>query len=378
MAMSDEEIEHRLKWLQFDDEDIKRLKELHSLATESGNKVIEELYAHIFGFPETRAFFHDDAQIQQVKKSQEQYFLSLTEGNYGQDYAQSRLRIGATHERVGLDTKWYIGAYCYYVQSFARRIFDAFRHTPKMGQEALLSFIKLIFFDIGLVIDTYIDQREATIRRLNAEAAVLRRILSPEVVDSILAGGLEVKLTTTRKNLTVCFTDIRGFTSLTERLEPEDIVDLLDAYFTEMTKIVFKHGGTLDKYLGDGMMVFFGDPISYDDHPEKAVSAASEMRETLRDLNFRHLNRYGDIQMGAGISTGYVTVGNIGSPSHHDYTVIGTNVNLAARLANMALPGQILVTDRTAQGLNTSLQPKDLGEVTVRGITRPVHVFEIP
>ena len=209
-------------------------------------------------------------------------------------------------------------------------------------------------------------------------ARVLKRYLSPQVADSIIAGQSDVKLATTRKNLTVCFADIRGFTGIAERMEPEELIDLLNEYFAAQTEIVFKYGGTLDKYCGDGMMVFFGDPVPYADHAERAVQMALEMKRKLPELQKRWFMRQEErLNIGIGISTGYVTVGNIGSPARLDYTVIGNNVNLASRLADSAAPGQILVTERTMVQIQDVVKAREHGERTVDGSARPVRIYEV-
>ncbi len=209
-------------------------------------------------------------------------------------------------------------------------------------------------------------------------ARELKRYLSPQVADSIISGQSDVKLGKTRKNLTVCFADIRGFTGISERTEPEELIDLLNEYFAAQTEIVFKYGGTLDKYYGDGMMVFFGDPIPYTDHAERAVRMALEMRGKLPELQKQWFMRQQErLNIGIGISTGYVTVGNIGSPARLDYTVIGNNVNLASRLADTAAPGQILITERTMVQIQEVVQAREQGEMTVEGSARPVRIYEV-
>ena len=209
-------------------------------------------------------------------------------------------------------------------------------------------------------------------------ARELKRYLSPQVADSIIAGQSDVKLATTRKNLTVCFADIRGFTGIAERMEPEELIDLLNEYFAAQTDIVFKYGGTLDKYYGDGMMVFFGDPIPYADHAERAVRMALEMKRKLPELAKRSFMRQEErLNIGIGISTGYVTVGNIGSPARLDYTVIGNNVNLASRLADSAAAGQILITERTMVQIQEIVEAREHGERTVEGAARPVRIYEV-
>ena len=176
----------------------------------------------------------------------------------------------------------------------------------------------------------------------------LRRYVSPKVADAIINEGSPTTLAPTRRNLSILVSDIRGFTEMSERMEPEELVDALNQYFSAMTDVVFSHGGTLDKYLGDGILAFFGEPIPFEDHAERAVATAFEMQAALERLREMWMARYEEeLGIGIGISTGYVTVGNIGSADRIDYTVIGNHVNLASRLATNASSGQVLVTDRT-------------------------------
>ena len=145
-------------------------------------------------------------------------------------------------------------------------------------------------------------------------ASRLKRYLSPVVAESIVSGTQDVSLGSSRKLLTTFFSDIRGFTSSAEHMEPEELVTGLNEYFSEMTDIVFKHGGTLDKYVGDAIMVFFGDPIPQEDHAERAVRMGFEMLDRLRSLEEHWLRRYAEVfEIGIGITTGWVTVGDIGS-----------------------------------------------------------------
>ena len=206
----------------------------------------------------------------------------------------------------------------------------------------------------------------------------MKRYLSPQLAESILSGATDVDLISQRQELTILFSDIRGFTAMSERIEPEDLVDLLNQYLTEMTEMVFKHGGTLDKYIGDALMVFFGNPVPYDDHGQRAVKTALEMRARLVELpqawavEGREL-----LTMGIGITSGYVTVGNIGSPARMDYTVLGNQVNLASRLADKAEGGQILVSDRTLVTVRDLVDSKEIDQIQLEGVSRPIGIFEI-
>ena len=205
----------------------------------------------------------------------------------------------------------------------------------------------------------------------------LRRYVSPQVADAILTGEASVAFTSVRRNLTILYSDIRGFTEMSERMEPEELVDGLNEYFTSMTDLVFSNGGTLDKYLGDGILAFFGDPIPFEDHAERAVATAFQMRAQIAELRGRWLRSKEELTIGIGISTGYVTVGNIGSATRTDYTVIGNHVNLAARLADNAEPGQILVTERTLASVQDRVEGIPVEDLVMKGVQRPVRVYSI-
>lgn len=209
-------------------------------------------------------------------------------------------------------------------------------------------------------------------------ASQLRRYLSPQLAESILGGNMDVNVTSRRRYLTIFFSDIRGFTALSERVEPEELIDLLNQYLTAMTEIVFKYGGTLDKYIGDAIMVFFGDPVPYDDHAERAVKMALEMQHKLVELQQEwFMRREGTLTIGMGVSTGYVTVGNIGSSARMDYTVLGNHVNLASRLADQAEAGQILISERTWAAVQGLVDATEIDEIRLEGVSRRIKIFEI-
>ena len=163
-------------------------------------------------------------------------------------------------------------------------------------------------------------------------------------------------------------------------MEPEELIDGLNQHFTVMTDVVFRHDGTLDKYIGDGVLAFFGDPIPFEDHAERAVVAALEMRQRLRSLRTRWtLQGDEELNVGIGISTGYVTVGNIGSTTRTEYTVIGNHVRLASHLAQIAAPDQILVSDQTlaAPEVRERVHSVSLEAISLEGFRQPVNIFEI-
>jgi rsbT co-antagonist protein RsbR len=168
MEVTDAELERRKAWLKFDDEDIERLRGLKTVAGAYSDEIVEQLYEHFLSFNETRAFFRDPAVLNAVKQRQKQYFLRLLEGDYDRDYFEERLTIGAVHARIGLDVKWYLGAYNFYLRLVEQRILADWSSDAEQAQAYFQSLMKLVFLDIGLAIDTYIYQRERTIREQQA------------------------------------------------------------------------------------------------------------------------------------------------------------------------------------------------------------------
>ena len=211
------------------------------------------------------------------------------------------------------------------------------------------------------------------IQRINK----LKRYLSPQIVDTVISKGNDISLENSRKLLTIFFSDIRGFTTMTENLEPEDTVNLLNEYFSEMTKLVFKHGGTIDKFMGDGLLAFYGDPLECKDHAEKAVRTAIEMKDVVKLLQSRWKDMNCELHMSIGICTGYVTVGNIGSKERMEYTVIGNHVNLAQRLQSEAEADQILVNQRTFSMVKNTFETEIIPDITLKGINKSVVAYKI-
>lgn len=205
----------------------------------------------------------------------------------------------------------------------------------------------------------------------------LRRYVSPKVTEKILANGNTMWAAPRRKMMTVMFTDIRSFSTFTDLLEPEELFNLLHTYISEMTKIVYHFDATLNKIIGDGLLIFLGDPVPMDDHAKRAVLMGIEMQKKSNELK-KDWQYFGhDFGMGIGINTGYMTVGNIGSDMQLDYTVIGNQVNVASRLESMARAGQILVSQRTFNNVNDIVDAEEIGKVEVKGIHNPVLTYNI-
>ena len=210
------------------------------------------------------------------------------------------------------------------------------------------------------------------------------RYVSPAVMEEILKNKKLLTLGGNRREITILFSDIRQFTTFSDTHQAEVVVNKLNEYLTGMTATIFKNGGTLDKYLGDGIMAVFGAPVACPDHADRAVKTAAAMIQELAKLNaVWKAQGKSPFEIGIGISSGEVIVGNVGSPERMDYTVIGGDVNLAARLENLTKKHQtpLIISERTYSLLNNPdelpLQFKPAGEVAVRGITKSVKIYVI-
>ena len=206
------------------------------------------------------------------------------------------------------------------------------------------------------------------------------RCVSKEVVDQILNYEGDIPLGGARQEATLLFTDIRGFTGMSETMAPEDVVALLNEYFEAMTTIILDHGGTIDKFMGDAIMAVFGAPIPRDDHAERCVQAAVEMRKALRSLQARwEAEGKPRFDTGIGINTGQVLVGNIGSARRMEYTAIGDAVNLASRIEGLTKEygGGILISEATYERVRDVVEAQPLGAVPVRGKARPVQLYRV-
>lgn len=206
------------------------------------------------------------------------------------------------------------------------------------------------------------------------------KYISPQIWESIFSGNREVKLETQRKKLVVFFSDIKGFTALSEQLESEDLTELLNNYLTEMTSIALKYGGTIDKYIGDSIMVFFGDPKTQGAKKDTlaCVAMAIEMRKHMKVLRqqWRQQGVKIPLEIRMGINTGYCTVGNFGTESRMDYTIIGREVNMASRLEQAAEAGEILISQESYALVQDKIICREKGTISAKGFSRPVPVYE--
>ena len=205
----------------------------------------------------------------------------------------------------------------------------------------------------------------------------LKRFFSPQLAEAIVTGGADDPLRTHRREVTVVFLDLRGFTAFAETADPEEVMGVLREYHAEMGRLVLEHAGTLERFTGDGMMIFFNDPVPVADPAERAVRMAVAMRDRVAALSSRWRKRGYDLGLGVGIAQGYATIGAIGFEGRWDYGAIGTVTNLAARLCGEAQAGQILLSPRVVAGVENVVETEEIGALTLKGFARPVPAFQL-
>jgi adenylate cyclase len=205
----------------------------------------------------------------------------------------------------------------------------------------------------------------------------LERYHSPAVINRIMTATGDSSIDVQELDVTVIFSDIVGFTPMAEKMEPHRVSLVLNEYFAEMTDIIFRHDGTLDKFIGDAIMAVFGAPLPMDDHAIQAVRTAIEMRDRLAAMNEEKLDTT-KLQIRIGINSGRVVAGDIGSPKRIEYTVLGNTVNIASRLeSGAAKPGQIVVGEETYKAIADHFETQPLGEFTLKGLVKPIAVYEV-
>jgi len=205
----------------------------------------------------------------------------------------------------------------------------------------------------------------------------LKRFLAPQLAELIVSQGDEKILESHRRDIVVVFCDLRGYTAFTETAEPEEVLDFLREYHGALGPLVAQFEGTLDQFSGDGIMVFFNDPVPCSDPAARAVKMAMAMREAAGKLITAWRRHSCDLGFGAGIAQGYATLGQIGFADRSGYTAIGTVCNLAARLCAEAKDGQILVSSRIAGAVEAVARLEDLGNLELKGLSRPVAAFNV-
>jgi adenylate cyclase len=251
---------------------------------------------------------------------------------------------------------------------------DNLERASAFTQEELNVFA-LVAAQAGAAIDN--ASAHEKIAQQIAQRSALERFLSPEVVEMVVANP-DIRLGGVNQEVTVMFADIRGFTAMSEKMEPSHVVEILNEYFTRVTDVIFDNGGTLDKYMGDAVMAVFGAPISKGNDAASAVNSAIQIQRLLIELNRDAAARnWPDLRVGIGINTGNAIAGNIGSPRRLDYTVVGDAVNTAQRLMTNAAGGQVLISESTANKLGKSFDLERLPELKVKGRNEAVPVFRV-
>lgn len=218
-----------------------------------------------------------------------------------------------------------------------------------------------------------VEDKVAQIERLGR----LKRFFSPQLAELIVTGGADDPLKTHRQEVTVVFLDLRGFTAFAESSEPEEVMGVLREYHSEMGRLILAHEGTLERFTGDGMMIFFNDPVAVPNPAERAIRMALAMRERVQELTVKWRKRGYDLDFGVGIAQGYATIGAIGFEGSWDYGAIGTVTNLASRLCGEAQPGQILISQRLLGTVENLVEVEPVGELTLKGLHRPITAYNI-
>jgi class 3 adenylate cyclase/CheY-like chemotaxis protein len=227
--------------------------------------------------------------------------------------------------------------------------------------------------ELNQTLERRVVEQVAQLERLGG----LKRFFSPQLAELIVAGGAADPLKTHRREITVVFVDLRGFTAFAELAEPEELMGVLREYHAEMGRLILEHEGTLERFTGDGMMIFFNDPVEVPDAAARALRMAIAMRDVSLGLAARWRKRGWDLALGVGIAQGYATIGAIGFEGRLDYGAIGTVTNLAARLCGEAGGGQILISARVAAAAESLIDAEDLGGLTLKGLARPVPIWSV-
>jgi class 3 adenylate cyclase len=206
--------------------------------------------------------------------------------------------------------------------------------------------------------------------------ARLKRYLSPQIAETILGQDDDV-FKTHRREVTIVFLDLRGFTAFSDNAEPEEVMDFLRHYHEEMGKLVFKYEGTLERFVGDGIVVIFNDPIPCEEHVDKAARMAVEMQDRVKELRTSWLKKGYNLDLGVGFAAGYATLGTMGFEGRMDYGTVGNLPNLAARLCAEAKGGQILTDQKTMSRLENAFTAESIQELNLKGISRPILAFNV-
>lgn len=227
--------------------------------------------------------------------------------------------------------------------------------------------------DLNRTLEQRVSDQVAQLERMGR----LKRFFSPQLAELIVSGDAEDPLKSHRREITVVFLDLRGFTAFAETAEPEEVMGVLREYHAEMGRLVLEHEGTLERFTGDGMMIFFNDPVPVPNAAERAIRMAMAMSTCVSTLAQGWRKRGFDLDFGVGIAQGYASIGAIGFEGRWDYGAIGTVTNLAARLCGEAKPGQILISRRMVGMIEDLVDAEPVGELSLKGFLRPVTAFNV-
>lgn len=227
--------------------------------------------------------------------------------------------------------------------------------------------------DWSRMLERRVEEQLEQLQRLER----LKRFFSPQVAEMILDGTAEDPLKAHRRDISILYLDLRGFTAFTESAEPEDVMDVLHQYHAAMGQLIIAYEGTLEHFAGDGMMIFFNDPVPIDDAPERAVRMAIDMRGKVQELAAGWKKLGFDLNFGVGIARGYTTIGAIGFENRWEYGAIGGAPNLAARLCGEAKAGEILVSQRLFTSIDSLVEAESLGGLTLKGFHSPMPAYKI-
>jgi class 3 adenylate cyclase len=221
------------------------------------------------------------------------------------------------------------------------------------------------------------DLERDYLRTIDRQRSELARFLSPQVAELVSSADGEALLGGHRRIITAVFSDLRGFTAFAETAEPEELLDMLRDYHGELGRLVVEYGGTLEHFAGDGILVFFNDPVPQPDHEARAVRMAVAMRDHFDAMNVGWRKRGYDLGFGVGMAVGHATLGRIGFEGRYDYAAIGTVVIMASRLCSEARAGQVLVNQRGYSAVEDLVYGEPVGELTLKGFSRPVTAYNV-
>jgi class 3 adenylate cyclase len=257
-------------------------------------------------------------------------------------------------------------------EGLAVGIIDLWRDEPRPFTDHEIELVTLFADQAVIALET--SRLLATVERQRGELA---RFVSPQVAALLSSSEGEVLLAGHRREITVVFCDLRGFTAFSEVAEPEEVLSVLRNYHATMGPLIIEHGGTLERFAGDGLMIYFNDPVLVADHTAHAVRMAVAMRERFGQLALGWQKRGHELGLGIGVAAGYATLGRIGFEGRFDYAAIGSVVNLAARLCAEASENAIILNQRALAAVEDLVEVRPLGSLTLKGFSRPVPAFDV-